>query len=111
MGLTSVAVLLLVVFISAAHRLAPSYLAMWALGRGGKCGCEAGNVPCQRYPLLTKNDARRLPSDEIIIVVNGDMPIRVKRLQYYADTKLEAFYEGQNFKAPLPMPSHTITDG
>lgn len=64
----------------------------------------------EEYPLLTKDDARRLPSDEIIIVVNGDMPIRAKRLQYYSDTKLKALYESQDFKAPLPVPSHAITE-
>jgi type IV secretion system protein VirD4 len=64
----------------------------------------------EEYPLLTKDDARRLPSDEIIIVVNGQMPIRAKRLQYYADRKLKPLFLSQDMKTPPPMPTHTITE-
>lgn len=64
----------------------------------------------EEYPLLTKDDARRLPSDEIIIVINGQMPIRAKRLQYYADHKLKPRYLSQDMKSPLPMPTHIIKE-
>jgi len=64
----------------------------------------------EEYPLLTKDGARRLPSDEIVIVVNGDMPIRAKRLQYFSDRKLKLLYDSQNFNVPPPLPFHTITE-
>lgn len=64
----------------------------------------------EEYPLLTKDNARRLPSDEIIIVINGDMPIKAKRLQYFADRKLKPLYDSQNFENSAPMPDHIITE-
>ncbi len=39
----------------------------------------------EEYPLLTKDDAQHLLMDEIIALVDGDMPIRAKRLMHYAD--------------------------
>lgn len=80
--------------------------------RSMKDGVFGSNVTerSEEYPLLTKDDARRLPSDEIIIVVNGDMPIRAKRLQYYADRKLKPLYLSQDMKTPPPLPAHTITE-
>lgn len=62
------------------------------------------------HPLLTKDQARRLPEDEVIVVVDGDMPIRAKRLMYYDDTAYQPLYESQDFDAPLPTPPHTITE-
>lgn len=64
----------------------------------------------EEYPLLTRDDARRLPSDEIIIVINGHMPIRAKRLQYFADRKLKPLFQSQDLKGPLPMPTHVVTE-
>lgn len=66
------------------------------------------NVP--KNTLLTKDQARRLPNDEIIIVINGEMPIKAKRLQYFADHKLKPLYESQDMKARAPMPPHVITE-
>ena len=80
--------------------------------RSIKDGVFGSNVTerSEEYPLLTKDEARRLPSDEIVIVVNGDMPIRAKRLQYFADRKLKPLYESQNMSLPAPMPTHVITE-
>ncbi|MGW6780941.1 type IV secretory system conjugative DNA transfer family protein [Brucella pseudogrignonensis] len=64
----------------------------------------------EEYPLLTRDDARRLPSDEIIIVINGHMPIKAKRLKYYADHKLKPLFQSQNMQTPPPMPAHVITE-
>ncbi|TNV09204.1 hypothetical protein FIC94_22220 [Ochrobactrum teleogrylli] len=64
----------------------------------------------EEYPLLTKDDARRLPMDEIVIVVDGGMPIRAKRLMYFADKVLRKLYNAQDFKSPPPMPTYTITE-
>ncbi len=63
----------------------------------------------EAYPLLTKDDARRLPSDEIIIVINGEMPIKAKRLRYYADRALKPRYASQDMNVPIAMPKHIIT--
>lgn len=62
------------------------------------------------HPLLTKDQARRLPDDEVVIVVDADMPIRAKRIEYYHDTAYQPLYESQDFNAPLPTPEHTITE-
>ncbi|MCR5943926.1 type VI secretion protein [Ochrobactrum sp. XJ1] len=80
--------------------------------RSIKDGVFGSNVTerSEEYPLLTKDDARRLPSDEIVIVINGDMPIRAKRLQYYADRKLKPLYDSQDMKKPAPIPTHIITE-
>ncbi len=56
-----------------------------------------------------KDDARRLPSDEIVIVVNADMPIRAKRIQYYADRDLKLLFDAQDPATPLPLPTRIIT--
>lgn len=64
----------------------------------------------EEHPLLTKDQARRLPDDEVIIVVDADMPIRAKRVMYYDDTAYQPLYESQDFNAPLPAPEHAITE-
>ncbi|TPW27059.1 type VI secretion protein [Martelella alba] len=64
----------------------------------------------EEHPLLTKDEARRMPLDEIIIVVDADMPIRAKRIVYYEDSKYKPLFESQDFTAPLPLPPHTITE-
>ncbi len=77
-----------------------------------KDGVFGANVTerTEEYPLLTKDDARRLPSDEIIIVVNAAMPIRAKRIQYYADRELKRLYDAQDPNAPYPLPKRIITE-
>lgn len=64
----------------------------------------------EEHPLLTRDQARRLPREDVVIVVDGDMPIRAKRLVYYDDTAYKELYESQNFNAPLPQPPHVITE-
>ncbi|MCY1741012.1 type IV secretory system conjugative DNA transfer family protein [Ensifer sp. SL37] len=64
----------------------------------------------EEHPLLSKDEARRLPSDEVVIVVDADMPIRAKRLMYYDDRAYKALYESQDSSSPLPMPPHIITE-
>lgn len=63
----------------------------------------------EEYPLLTKDNARRLPPDNIVIVVNGAMPIMAKRLQYFSDKKLKEKYDSQDFDIKAPMPEHIVT--
>jgi len=77
-----------------------------------KDGLFSNNISerTEEHPLLTKDEARRLPSGEVVIVVDGDMPIRAKGLVYYDDTAYQELYESQNFNEPLPAPPHTITE-
>ena len=78
----------------------------------GKDGIFGTNVSerTEEHPLLTPDNARRLPDDEVIIVVDADMPIRAKRIEYYKDHAYQELYESQNFQAALPTPPHTITE-
>lgn len=77
-----------------------------------KDGLFSNNISerTEEHPLLTRDQARRLPDDDVIIVVDADMPIRAKRLMYYDDTAYQELYESQNFDAPLPIPPHAITE-
>jgi type IV secretion system protein VirD4 len=77
-----------------------------------KDGLFSNNISerTEEHPLLTRDQARRLPSEDVIIVVDGDMPIRAKRLVYYEDTAYKELYESQDFNAPLPQPPHFITE-
>lgn len=78
----------------------------------GKDGIFGTNVSerTEEHPLLPPDLARRLPDDDVVIVVDADMPIRAKRIQYYDDHAYQELYESQNFTAPLPQPPHTITE-
>lgn len=77
-----------------------------------KDGLFSNNVSerTEEHPLLTRDQARRLPDDDVIIVVDADMPIRAKRLMYYDDAAYQSLYESQDFNSPLPVPPHTITE-
>lgn len=78
----------------------------------GKDGMFGTNVSerTEDHPLLPPDQARRLPAEDVIIVVDADMPIRAKRIQYYDDHGYKVMYESQNFQAPLPAPPHRITE-
>ncbi|MFC6461754.1 type IV secretory system conjugative DNA transfer family protein [Paracoccus aerius] len=77
-----------------------------------KDGLFSNNISerTEEHPLLTRDQARRLPREDVVIVVDGDMPIRAKRLMYYDDTAYKELYESQNFSAPPPQPPHVITE-
>ncbi|WP_323764061.1 type IV secretory system conjugative DNA transfer family protein [Marinovum sp.] len=53
-------------------------------------------------PLLTEDEARRMNLDEVILVVDAQMPIRAKRIKYYEDTLLKTLHEGQSGSFPYP---------
>lgn len=77
-----------------------------------KDGILANNVSekTEEHPLLTKDEARRMPEDEVIIVVDADMPIRAKRIIYYDDAVYKTLYESQDFSTALPAPPKAITE-
>jgi type IV secretion system protein VirD4 len=53
---------------------------------------------------LPEDEARRLPLDEIVMVVDGQMPIRVKRIQYFDDRLFKAIHAAQTGELPFPEP-------
>ena len=52
--------------------------------------------------LLPEDEARRLPLDEIIMVVDAQMPVRAKRIQYFDDRLFAAIHGGQKGELPFP---------
>ncbi|MFI8463552.1 conjugal transfer protein TraG [Stutzerimonas stutzeri] len=52
-------------------------------------------------PLLTPGEVMQLPTDESVVMVSGQAPIKAKKLRYYADA---------NFKRRV-LPPPTLTDG
>lgn len=52
--------------------------------------------------LLSEDEARRLSLDEVILVVDAQMPVRARRIKYYEDPKLSALHAAQS--GPLPWP-------
>ncbi|WP_394199160.1 type IV secretory system conjugative DNA transfer family protein [Litoreibacter albidus] len=53
--------------------------------------------------LLPEDDARRLSLDEIIMVVDAQMPVRAKRIQYFDDRLLASIHGAQTGELPFPM--------
>lgn len=63
----------------------------------------------EETPLLPEDEARRLPLDEIIVVVDAQMPIRAKRIVYYEDPFFKNIHGAQ--KGDLPFPGlHVPSD-
>ena len=56
--------------------------------------------------LLPEDAARRLPLEDIIMVVDAQMPIRAKRIQYYDDPFFKSIHAAQ--KGELPFPSASL---
>lgn len=52
--------------------------------------------------LLPEDEARRLPLDDIIIVVDAQMPIRAKRIQYFEDPFFKKIHAAQKGELPFP---------
>ena len=53
--------------------------------------------------LLPEDEARRLPLDEIVMVVDAQMPVRAKRIQYYDDRLFGAIHGSQTGELPFPV--------
>ncbi len=45
--------------------------------------------------LLPEDEARRLPLDEIVMVIDAQMPVRAKRIQYFDDRLFKAIHAAQ----------------
>lgn len=53
-------------------------------------------------PLLTEDQARRMDLDEVILVIDAQMPVRAKRVKYFEDPALKALHAGQAGSFPYP---------
>ncbi|MEC8582744.1 MAG: type IV secretory system conjugative DNA transfer family protein, partial [Pseudomonadota bacterium] len=54
--------------------------------------------------LLPEDEARRLPLDEIVMVIDAQMPVRAKRIQYFDDRLFKAIHAAQTGDLPFPEP-------
>ncbi len=52
--------------------------------------------------LLPEDEARRLPLDEVVVVVDAQMPVRAKRIQYFADPFFKRIHVAQSGEMPFP---------
>lgn len=59
--------------------------------------------------LLNEDEARRLDLDEMVLVVDAQMPIRARRINYYENPDLKARHAGQTGNHPVPMPKNCNT--
>ena len=62
------------------------------------------SVRTEETSLLPEDEARRLPLDEIVMVVDAQMPIRAKRIQYFDDWLFKAIHDAQTGELPFPEP-------
>jgi type IV secretion system protein VirD4 len=53
-------------------------------------------------PLLTEDEARRMDLDEVILVIDAQMPIRARRIKYFEDPALKVLHVGQAGSFPYP---------
>ena len=51
--------------------------------------------------LLPEDEARRLPLDEIVMVIDAQMPVRAKRIQYFDDRLFKAIHAAQTGELPF----------
>lgn len=53
-------------------------------------------------PLLTEDQARRMDLDEVILVIDAQMPIRARRIKYFEDPDLKVLHARQAGSFPYP---------
>ncbi len=56
----------------------------------------------EETPLLNEDEARRLDLDEVVLVVDAQMPIRARRIKYYEDPALKVIHAAQKGDHPYP---------
>ncbi|NND43099.1 MAG: type IV secretory system conjugative DNA transfer family protein [Silicimonas sp.] len=62
------------------------------------------SVRTEETSLLPEDEARRLPLDEIVMVVDAQMPVRAKRIKYFDDRLFKAIHDAQTGELPFPEP-------
>ncbi|MEP3921120.1 type IV secretory system conjugative DNA transfer family protein [Ascidiaceihabitans sp.] len=60
------------------------------------------SVRTEEVSLLPEDEARRLPLEEIIMVIDAQMPIRAKRIEYFNDPYFKAIHGAQTGDLPFP---------
>ena len=53
--------------------------------------------------LLPKDEARRMSLDDIVMVVDAQMPVRAKRIRYFDDPFFKAIHKAQSGELPFPV--------
>lgn len=56
----------------------------------------------EEVSLLPEDEARRLPLDEIVVVVDAQMPVRAKRVVYFEDPFFKGIHATQDGDLPFP---------
>ena len=64
----------------------------------------ARSTRTEESSLLPEDEARRLPLDEIVMVIDAQMPVRAKRIQYFDDRLFKAIHAAQTGELPFPEP-------
>ncbi|MFQ1701907.1 type IV secretory system conjugative DNA transfer family protein [Loktanella agnita] len=65
------------------------------------------SVRTEEVSLLPEDEARRLPLDEIVMVIDAQMPIRAKRIEYFNDPFFTGIHAAQ--KGDLPFPDNEVS--
>jgi type IV secretion system protein VirD4 len=61
-------------------------------------------------PLLTEDQARRMDLDEVILVIDAQMPIQARRIKYFEDPALKILHAGQAGSFPYPDEDGLLRD-
>ncbi|MBO6854998.1 MAG: type IV secretory system conjugative DNA transfer family protein [Marivivens sp.] len=56
----------------------------------------------EEVALLPEDEARRMPLDEVVVVVDAQMPVRAKRIVYYEDPFFKGIHAAQEGELPFP---------
>ncbi|MEL6314587.1 MAG: type IV secretory system conjugative DNA transfer family protein, partial [Pseudomonadota bacterium] len=56
----------------------------------------------EEVSLLPEDEARRLPLDEIVVVVDAQMPVKAKRVVYFEDPFFRSIHAAQEGELPFP---------
>ena len=60
------------------------------------------SVRTEEVSLLPEDEARRLPLEEIVMVIDAQMPIRAKRIEYFNDPYFKDIHAAQTGDLPFP---------
>ena len=60
------------------------------------------SVRTEEVSLLPEDEARRLPLEEIVMVIDAQMPIRAKRIEYFSDPYFKGIHGAQAGELPCP---------
>ena len=58
--------------------------------------------------LLPEDEARRMDLDDIVLVVDAQMPVRAKRIKYYEDRFFKEIFDKQSGEMPYPSASDQV---